>query len=154
MPLSIYPFLFPLFLDQHSQTAHTYPIYPLSLSFSLTQHTQTAHPAYSNCSPLPLLTPLPPVLPGSNVFSRDVEKITKVNRQPPTKLYVPISYSEAHLEHFWSTFEAYLEHYWSIFGAYYGAPTKLYMPISYLEAHREHFWSTFEAYLEHFRSIL
>jgi hypothetical protein len=51
---------------------------------------------------------------GSNVYSRDAEKITKVNTQPPTKLYVPISYFEAHLEHFWSTFEAYLEHFWSI----------------------------------------
>jgi hypothetical protein len=51
---------------------------------------------------------------GRNVFSRDGGKIIKVNTQPPTKLYVPVSYLEAHVEHFWSTiksiFEAYLDH--------------------------------------------
>jgi hypothetical protein len=53
-------------------------------------------------------------LKGSNLFLRDGGKIIKVNTLRPTMLYVPISYFEAHVEHFWSTiksiFEAYLDH--------------------------------------------
>jgi hypothetical protein len=54
--LSLFPFPFPLFLPQHSQTAHTYPINPLSLFLS--------HPAYPNCSPLHPSPPAHPAYPN------------------------------------------------------------------------------------------
>jgi hypothetical protein len=40
---------------------------------------------------------------GSIVFSRDGGEIMAENAQPLKKLYVPKSFFEALLEHFWST---------------------------------------------------
>jgi hypothetical protein len=63
--LSLFGF-FSLFLNQHPQTACTYPINPLYLA--LTQHTQSAHPPYPLYIPLlqsilsPSLSTLPYLL--------------------------------------------------------------------------------------------
>jgi hypothetical protein len=47
---------------------------------------------------------------GIIVFSGSVGKKPADNTQPPEKLYPPISFSEAHLKHIWSTFKAFLKH--------------------------------------------
>jgi hypothetical protein len=62
-PLSIFPFLLPLFLIPIPKLL-TYTQLILSLYFSLTQHTQIAHPEYPNCSPLHSSPPRSPRSPS------------------------------------------------------------------------------------------
>jgi hypothetical protein len=86
-PLSLFPFPFPLFLPQHSQTAHTYPINPLSLFLS--------HPSYPNCSPsIPkLLTPLfpaHPAYPNCSPLSPPLPPLPRSPRSTPIPLLPPL----------------------------------------------------------------